>query len=89
MIEHKGRTYLEDGDRFTMHPDSRDPEKVAKVYECLSVTPGSAVIRDGTRKRTDFTAHKGRTEEEDVGFDKPGRRFTICPAPLGISMVPA
>ena len=85
MIEHKGRTYLEEGDHFHMHPDTGD----TRSYECVGVTAGSATIRCADRTRTDFTAHKGRTEEADVGFDKPGRRFTIANAPHGISLVPA
>ena len=83
MIEHKGRTWLEEGDHFNMHPDTGD----TRSYECIRTTPGSATIRSADRTRTDFTAHQGRIEEEDVGFDKPGRRFTICPSPVGISMV--
>jgi len=85
MIEHKGRTFLEEGDTFKMHPDTGD----TRTYECARVTVGSATIRCADRTRTDFTAHQGRTEETEVGFDKPGRRFTICIAPLGISMVSA
>ena len=78
-----GRVYLDEGDRFNMHPDTGD----TRTYECVRVTFASATIRCAERTRTDFTAHRGRTEEADVGFDKPGRRFTICPSPIGISLV--
>ncbi len=81
MIKHKGRTWLEEGDHFNMHPDTGDK----RTYECVRVSPGSATIRSADRTRTDFVTHEG----EDVGFDKPGRRFTICPSPVGISMVSA
>ncbi len=80
-----GRTYLEKGDRFKMHPSTGDK----RTYEVRRVTDCSAAIRCADRTLTDFTAHEGGSDEEQVGFDKPGRSFTICPAPLGISMVPA
>ena len=86
MIEtKKGRKYLEEGDRFQMHPSTGD----RRTYEVRRVTACSAAIRCADRTRTDFTAHEGGSDEEHVGFDKPGRSFTICPAPLGITLVGA
>jgi hypothetical protein len=72
------RRILHEGDRFRMHPDTGD----RRLYECVRVTPGSAIVRCIDKTETTFETADG----EDVTFARPGRRFTICPAPLGITL---
>ena len=67
------------GDRFRMHPDTGDE----RVYEVLRDTPGGLTVRATSTTPTEFETADG----DEVAFDKPGRRFTICHRPLGIQLL--
>ena len=73
------RYFLKPGDRYTLDAACLDP----KTYVCVRVSPGSAVVRSETTTRETFETGDGNL----VDFDRPGRRFHICPAPLGITLL--
>jgi hypothetical protein len=67
------------GDRFRNHPDTGDE----RIYEVLRATPGGLTVRSLSTTHTEFETAGG----DEVAFDKPGRRFTICHRPLGVQLL--